>query len=328
MVESVNVAVTGDGSLGLFDRFLAAFYVGSPFVVAGLTVACSTAALAAIWTRTRQITTEQGPDVKKRVHVASAFLSTIAFMVTVFGFSRTLFHLSDDRILASALLTVFTPIAVIAALYLWAILRTQLSRLDATTNEYSSLVITGIFAVAVLAIPVTAILENKALAEFLGGWSVTFILLYPVLTIFIAMGLTQVGVRGLSSAGVRRAVVALGVLSAAGTVDLIYHLDQRPAVKSALLNNTLVFQPLIMVAQPLFDRDGDGYSGLLSGGDCNDSNPAVHPGAVEIPRNAIDDDCFGGDSPGNQDPVVIVPKTVEPPSNVSSSSRRISSLSP
>jgi hypothetical protein len=38
------------------------------------------------------------------------------------------------------------------------------------------------------------------------------------------------------------------------------------------------------------DGDSDGYS--VAQGDCDDSNPAVHPGATEL-CNGIDDDCDG-----------------------------------
>ncbi|KKR25056.1 MAG: hypothetical protein UT55_C0050G0008, partial [Candidatus Peregrinibacteria bacterium GW2011_GWE2_39_6] len=38
------------------------------------------------------------------------------------------------------------------------------------------------------------------------------------------------------------------------------------------------------------DDDGDGYT--EDGGDCNDADPAVHPGAAEL-CNEVDDDCDG-----------------------------------
>lgn len=44
------------------------------------------------------------------------------------------------------------------------------------------------------------------------------------------------------------------------------------------------------------DFDRDGISGLLGGGDCRPFDERVHPGALEVADNGLDDDCWGGDA--------------------------------
>lgn len=52
---------------------------------------------------------------------------------------------------------------------------------------------------------------------------------------------------------------------------------------------------LYRAAAVITDRDGDGYSALFGGQDCDDRNPEIHPGALDVPGDGIDADCFGGD---------------------------------
>ncbi|HET6284441.1 MAG TPA: sulfatase-like hydrolase/transferase, partial [Polyangia bacterium] len=53
----------------------------------------------------------------------------------------------------------------------------------------------------------------------------------------------------------------------------------------------------VLLARALTDRDGDGFSARFGGGDCDDADATVYPGAEDVPGDGVDQNCEGGDAP-------------------------------
>lgn len=73
-------------------------------------------------------------------------------------------------------------------------------------------------------------------------------------------------------------------------------------------------RPLLRLAYRLLDRDGDGYAGRLGGGDCREGDPAIEPGAVDVPGDGIDQDCSGEDA--------VAPSAIKPKAAPSAAAAR------
>lgn len=89
----------------------------------------------------------------------------------------------------------------------------------------------------------------------------------------------------LAATAVLLAVVALALATVGG----------QPAARLAVASNGIASAAPLHVLKRVFDRDRDGYPSRFGGADCDDSDPAVHLGATEIPGNGVDENCAGGD---------------------------------
>lgn len=64
-------------------------------------------------------------------------------------------------------------------------------------------------------------------------------------------------------------------------------------VRKSAISFTGATGPLVQAIHAATDLDRDGYSTVLGGGDCNDFDPDIHPGAFDWPDDGIDQDCNG-----------------------------------
>ncbi|HEU5056422.1 MAG TPA: sulfatase-like hydrolase/transferase, partial [Kofleriaceae bacterium] len=109
---------------------------------------------------------------------------------------------------------------------------------------------------------------------------------------------------------VRRAALGAG-LAALFLLALIAGSAEGP--REAAAAHSGAGGALARALRRLGDLDRDGYSRLLGGGDCDDGDRAVHPGAREVPDDGVDNNCIGGDAtarPQPPDPFHPVPPAV------------------
>ena len=89
------------------------------------------------------------------------------------------------------------------------------------------------------------------------------------------------------------------VLTVAALLIVFFSFEKNQNARRIILLESPIASKAVHWLQKPFDRDRDGYSSILGGGDCDDRDNRINPAAFDIPGNGIDEDCRGGDRSGH-----------------------------
>jgi arylsulfatase A-like enzyme len=219
------------------------------------------------------------------VAAATLYALTVALLAMrlVAGTQRK----SVGALLLGGLAAALVPLFVLAAVPLYAFLRRlavaipRLGRLPATL-----LLVIGSLACSVAAALAIVFLKLDWRVLDLGPTSLA--LLFFCLA--LVLGFHHARLPG------KKALLAIGVTFAVLAPMLVLTSSPQSRAVALLCADAHGARALCALARRLLDADGDGYAARLDGGDCDDTDATVHPGAPELPDNGKDDNCLGGDA--------------------------------
>lgn len=95
----------------------------------------------------------------------------------------------------------------------------------------------------------------------------------------------------------RRALIATALVF--GTLTIVVVPIAAGALKhgKSALAAGIFAGPAVSLLSRATDLDGDGFSNLYLGGDCEPRNASVHVAALDVPANGVDENCDGVDTP-------------------------------
>lgn len=239
--------------------------------------------------RAREALRDEETDLRTTALVLTTVFLLVLDAGVLYGFVRTAaLEMANKR--NGALSTALVGAAALPCLLPLALPAYRLMRILARVVPRPRLLLTfGLLAAGGVIVMLLAVLSVDWRIIHFGPWkALGCFLLAEAVLLFL---LRRTGSRALT-VGLGAVLVVLWLYAVAG----LPRFGTEPRARALISEETQGAKWLLKRARGLFDRDGDGYASRLGGGDCDDRDAAVHPGAEDEPGNGKDEDCDGADA--------------------------------